>query len=411
MKRILAHGLLAVIVLTSFWLCSRVLIELKKEPVKVPPTRVVPAVAVVQVKSATVPVSIQANGTVRSRTTTQLTSQVSGQIIEVGESFEEGGFFDKDDVLLRIDPVTYQTQLANAQAQLAAAQLAAATEEAAAKQAKRDWQRLKSSEPRSDLASRLPQLAKAKADVKAAEATVISAEHSLRHTEIQAPYAGRVRSKMVDIGQSVSALGVVLADIYAIDFAEVALPLPQEDAWFLDIPKDEPSSGLAVILSGDVGANMKATWQGVVDRSSGVVDTNNRFVKIIVRVEDPYNLQGKVNREPLRLGQFVSATIPGRAIEKAFAVPREAVLPGDLDLVLVIKPKASDLKDAIMERRPVTIIRKESDRVIVTEGLKEGEYVSVTRLQISADGMEVSASVANPADQKNRGKLIEQAAP
>ena len=403
-KRILAHGLLTFIVLAVFGLAAHLLVKLRREPELVPPERVLPAIEVVRVKSATVPISIQANGTVRPRTTTQLTSQVSGQIIEVSDHFEEGGFFDEGDILLRIDPITYQTQLANAQAQLASAQLLAATEEAAVDRAKRDWQRLKSNQPSSDLAARRPQLAKAKADVTAAIAAVASAQHQLQHTNVRAPYKGRVRTKNVDLGQSVSALGVVLADIYAIDYAEVILPLPQDDAWFLD-----KSSGEVVTLTGRVGGKELASWQGEMDRSSGVVDASNRFLRMIVSVEDPYGLNGGGVQEPLKIGQFINATIPGRAIEQAYELPREALLPGDM--VLVVVPKAGDLGNAVIERRTVTIIRKENDRVIVTEGLKDGEYVSVTRLQLYADGMEVTASEKSADGAVSTGQLIQQAAP
>ena len=374
-------------------------------------------------KAHDIPVAIIAHGSVRARTSTQLTAQVSGQIIAVNPEFQDGGFFREGDVLVTIDPVQYRTQVASAKAQVATAQLALEREEALAKRNRRDWKRLDQGEA-TGLAANVPQLAKARADVLAADAALRSAEHDLANTRIRAPYTGRVRSKMADVGQSVSALGAVLADIYAIDYAEIVLPLPSEDVWFLDLPElgkaTPPTDRIPVTLKGDVGGGNEASWQGRIDRSTGLVDPQSRFVSVIVRVEDPHGLDSNTADKPiLQIGQFVRAEIRGRILKSAFVVPREAILPGDR--VLIVKEvkqvrsrnsddtMGDDEPKGTLEARPVTIVRKESERVLVTDGLQNGNIVSVTRLPFYAEGMLVRP-VPTTAEEPV-GELLQQVQP
>ena len=319
---------------------------------------------------------------------------MSGLIVSVSPQFQEGGFFRKGEVLVTIDPVRYKTQVATAKAQLATAQLGLEQQEALAKRMRRDWKRLGKGEP-SGLAANVPQLAKARADVEAAQATLKSAEHDFTNTQIIAPYTGRVRSKMADIGQSISALGAILADIYAIDYAEVVLPLSAADAGFLDLPalgnQVSDTAKVTVHLTDAEGHS----WNGQIERTTGIVDAQSRFVKVIVRVDDPYGLNNP--GPPLQIGQFVSANLTGRVLEGAFSVPREAVLPGDRVLVT---------RDNLIESRKVTIARKESGRVIVTNGLQPGERVIVTRLPYYAEGMEVEPITSE--SEVPSGQLIDQ---
>ncbi len=103
-------------------------------------------------------------------------------------------------------------------------QLALAEEQARVDQAVQDWKRLNLDEEPSELVLRGPQLRRAQANVSSAEARLESAKRDLEKTEIKAPYAGRILTKIVDVGQFVSP-GNQLAKIYAVDFAEVRLPL------------------------------------------------------------------------------------------------------------------------------------------------------------------------------------------
>src|SRR5690606_1573837 len=106
---------------------------------------------------------VRTQGTVTPSTETTLIPEVSGRIVEVSPRFEAGAFFERGDVLARIEPTRYEAALAEAEARLEGARLALAQEEAARQQAEEDWRDLGRGAP-SALALRAPQRAQAEAE-------------------------------------------------------------------------------------------------------------------------------------------------------------------------------------------------------------------------------------------------------
>ena len=76
----------------------------------------------------------------------------------------------------------------------------------------------------SSLTLREPQLAQARAVLAAAEAAYEQSKRNLKRTVILAPFDGRVRKKMVDIGANLVP-GSRIADIYNTLNLEVRLPM------------------------------------------------------------------------------------------------------------------------------------------------------------------------------------------
>ena len=206
--------------------------KLRPEQEKKEPQDILPTVETLQVYPEDLVVKVETQGTVEARTETVLTAEVSGLVEWVSPDFVAGGFFEKGEVLLKIDALEYESRLAEARSRLAQAELVYAQERALAEQAARDWEDLGRGEP-TDLVLRKPQLAKAKADREAAEAALRIAERNVRFTEVRAPYAGRVRRKRVDVGQSITARASQLAEIYSVEVAELRLPLSAKEAGFL----------------------------------------------------------------------------------------------------------------------------------------------------------------------------------
>jgi len=126
-----------------------------------------PFVAVQTVIPGTISFNIKSQGTVIPRTQTNLVSEVSGQIVETAPFFVAGGFFRKDDILLRIDPRNHEAALKQAQAQVAKARTRIETESALAGYALDDWRRLRDldavDKTASSLTLRRPPLAEAEA--------------------------------------------------------------------------------------------------------------------------------------------------------------------------------------------------------------------------------------------------------
>ena len=370
------------IALTMYW--SRPPVE-TLAPVVTPP-----GVRVHEVALTDAPLTVMSQGTVRPRTESQLVSEIDGRVIWVAPSFVEGGFFEADDVLVRIDPFDYEQQLVSARSQLAQARLRLAEEEAEAEVAQREWETLGRGDPR-ELALRKPQLDDARAAVAAAEAGVERAVRDLQRAEIVAPYAGRMRAKNVDIGQYVRR-GDAVATVYAVDFAEIRLPLPDDELAYLDLPLSyrgvEPQAQPQVTLRATF-AGETHSWNGRIVRTESEIDSVSRMVHAVAEVPDPYAQGANPDRPPLAVGMYVEAEISGRTARDVAVLPREALR--GRDRMLVVTP------DDRLEFRAVDVLRTSAESAIVETGLAAGELVVVSPLDAPTDGMLVQLAAADPA--------------
>ena len=147
------------------------------------------SVAALELKPQNYQVMIDSYGTVKPRTQSLLVAQASGQIIEVSDDFREGGFFEKGDVLLKLDDRDHQAEVKSAQANLLTAEQGLLEEKARGQQAITDWKRLGGSNQASSLVLREPQLAAAEAEVLSAQAALEKAMLDLERTKVTAPYA------------------------------------------------------------------------------------------------------------------------------------------------------------------------------------------------------------------------------
>jgi len=355
----------------------------RKEPETRIPEPPVPLVRVMPVALEDLLLSVKSQGTVSPRTESTLVTEVAGRVLEVHQSFVAGGFFEEGDLLLEIDPYDYRQALIQARSAVAQAQLRLAQEQAEAEVAREQWDDLGGGEA-SPLTLRVPQVAEAEAALASAGATVVRAERDLERTRIRAPYAGRVREKNVDRGQYVTP-GTPLAKIYAVDFAEIRLPLPDADLAFVDLPlvyrgSETRRPGPEVILRSEF-AGRSYEWRGRLVRTEGEIDPRSRMVHTVARVKDPYGRGDDPDRPPLAAGMYVEAEIIGRAVEGVAVIPRTALRSGSRVLVV-------DDDDRI-EFRDVVVLRVSDDQAVIGSGLSDGERVCLSNLAAVTDGMRV----------------------
>ncbi|MBM63320.1 MAG: hypothetical protein CL484_10265 [Acidobacteria bacterium] len=356
---------------------------LNRPPVETqPPVVIPPSVRVQQVSFETVQLTVSSQGTVQPRTTSQLVPEISGPIIEVSSSFAVGGFFEAGDILLKIDPYDYQQAVITGRSQLAQAQLRLAQEEAEAEVAQREWEEVGRGNP-SALTLRKPQVADAQAAVAAAQSALDRAIRDLERAEILAPYAGRLQSKEVDVGQFVNK-GNPVGRIYAVDSAEIRLPLPDDELAYVDVPMSyrgtQQQSGPSVTLSADF-AGRRHSWKGRIARTESEIDAVSRMVHVVAEVDDPYAPGNDPNRPPLAAGMFVEAEIEGRTIEDVVVLPW-AALRGQNQVLVV------DQEDRLRFRQ-VGVLRSTRDEILVQTGLLEGERVCISALDTVTEGMSV----------------------
>ena len=341
-------------------------------------------VAVVNKQDVSIPVFAQ--GTVTPHIQTDLVSEVSGKIIEIAPHFSTGGFFKKDELLLKIDDRDYRASLERAKAKLATARSNLAQEQGHADVARKEWlqsggNKVKRSQASTDLYLRKPQLEQAQAELDAAKADMQKAEDDLVRTSIRAPYDGIIRDKKADIGQFLSASSTI-ATIFSIDYAEVRLAIPQNKLTYLDLPSINytPKQPVKVDLYANVGGKQQH-WPAVLHRTEETIDEKSRVLRVVARVNDPYGFQAGTDT-PLRIGTFVSANITGKTLEDIIVLPHKLLRAGNYLWVV-------DEND-ILRNRQVETLQSDGKNVYISSGLEEGEQVSLSLVNRSIVGTRVT---------------------
>lgn len=159
--------------------------------------------------------SVSATGTLQAVTTVQVGTQVSGTIQELYADFNS--LVKKGQVLVRLDPSLFQTQIEQAQANLSRSQadlerLKVTLDDARTKLVRTNELWAQQLIPRTELdtaevsvRSMEAQIRSSQAQVTQAQASLNQSEVNLAHTVIEAPIDGLVISRNVDVGQTVAA--------------------------------------------------------------------------------------------------------------------------------------------------------------------------------------------------------------
>jgi len=343
-------------------------------------------VDVLALETMSAQLAVRSQGTVLPRTQTTLGAEVGGTIVEISPKFIPGGVFRAGEVLLRIDATDYRVAVRQA--------------EALVKQRKIEF----------DGAAKLRQqgyraeaeYASAAAALASAEAELVRAQRNLERTEIRLPYEGMVLSKDADLGQFVSP-GARLGVTFATDYAEVRLPLTDQDLAFVDLPEATEiaetgaAQGPAVTLSA-TRMGKPADWEARIVRSEGVVDEKSRVTYAVARIDDPYCL----HREgiPLPVGTFVTADIAGRAMDDVIRVPRSALRAASQLLIVD--------DDNRIRIREVDVIRADARSAYIGGGVEAGERIAVSAIETPLNGMYVRTTDRPEADEGKAEKVASE---
>ncbi|NKF50642.1 efflux RND transporter periplasmic adaptor subunit [Shewanella sp. WXL01] len=361
--------------------------SLKKPPEEKPPVDNTPLVSVQNIEFKPMTFSVSSYGVVNAKYETELISQVNGEIVYLSDKFVKGGFVKKGEILAKIDPSDYESNLLDAQAKIATANASLIQEKANAAVAEQEWSRITEGKP-TELSLRKPQLAQAIASLKSAEASLHRAERDLERTIIKAPYDSLIATRNIGLGSYVapgSAIGLMLGT----EVAEVRLPLADKEIQYLE----SRGADAKVQLVGSY-AGSKQQWAGKIVRSEGVVDSKSRMTYLVAQIDDPYGLNSP--KPELRYGTYVTATINGSDAGDVTIIPRYLVVNG--------KVAVMD-EDNTLRYKAVDIIRQEGSNVVVSSGLESGMRVITSALDYPVEGM----VVALPQDKLLQSEPEQQA--
>ena len=400
-------GLLLPLGLVTLAACSGGNAE-SKQPPKRPPV----PVAVAPVERKTVPLLVQAIGTVEAYQVVSVRAQVGGELMRV--HIAEGQDVKKGDLLFSIDPRPYEAALANAQATLAKDQgqvaqaravlqrdtarvgqtrAALARDQAQARNAEVSERRyadllkreLISQEQYDQIRTTAEALA---ATVRSDEAEVASAEETVRadqaavrsaeeivkadaalvdnarlqlgYTTIRSPIDGRAGSLQLNQGNVVRSGGnndSTLLVINQVQPVYVSFTVPQQQ--LSQIKRYMAAAPLTVdaVTSGDPKPERGTVTfiDNAVDQSTGTIRLKATFTNADRR---------------LWPGQFVNVALTLAVENDAIVIPAQALQTGQQGpFVFVVKP------DQTVDTRRVAVARTQGTETILTGGLEAGESV------------------------------------
>ena len=372
-------GVITVAVLFFAVIVAYGLVKTAPAPEQFTPKESTTSIRVVEVNRERVRLEVSSQGSVMPYKESELIPEVNGRVSWMSPNLLPGGYFSKDEVLLRIDNRDHRSKVARSKAAL---NRSMAEEELARFELGRMEELVKKKlTSQSSLEIVLRNHRIAEAVLQDSKIALEQAFRDLKRTEIKAPYDGLVRSEKVDLGQYVSR-GMVIASIYAAQYAEVRLPVADKQLAYLDLPlghRGELADEVKpeVLLFTDYGGKYYE-WIGKLVRTEAEIDSRSRMVTAVVRVNNNNN----VDQPDLPIGLFVNARIKGRWVEGVVTIPRAALR--NQSKVLVVD------KDNRIHYRDVKILRFENDNVIVSDGLESGDVVNISPLQTIVEDMLVN---------------------
>jgi RND family efflux transporter MFP subunit len=279
-------------------------------------------------------------------------------LVEVGERVEEG------QILARLDPVPFRLRLEQAAAERDRA--VATLRERERRAASIATLHTAGHATRFSHDGAQAELATARGNLRAAEASLALAERDLRNAALRAPFPGRVATREAEPMADLRA-GQAVLSLDGAGPAEVLLRAPASL-----LPHLAPGTGLSVrVAAAANGAAIPATVVQAGGRGEGGLT-----FPVIARLDAAASV-------PLRAGLVADATVTLGEGRRAILLPEAAVIPGAPDAVVMV------VEEGRARRRPVRLGPARAGRVEVAEGLRGGETVVAVAPTFLAEGQAV----------------------
>jgi len=323
------------------------------------------------------PVYLESFGSLYSLNDVDIKAQVTGQIKEI--NFTEGADVKKGDLLITIDPVSYQAQLDKARAALNQALADLKLKKVTFERNKILFEKQLISKQDND--KYCADFSSAEAQVRMDKAGVDIAQINFDYCFIRSPVDGLAGKQLVNIGNIITANdGPVLVNVKTIDQLYIDFTVTE-----VDLSKVREAMGKGT-LKVEIASNDSPDkfYTGELMMLDNTVDntTGTFLLRAIV---------SNKNRQ-LWAGQFVTVRLILNIEKNAVQVPYEAVQMGqDGSYIFVI---TADNKADL--RLVKTGNRQEGNNIVVSEGIKPGEKV-VTAGQL---GLSPGALVMDTAQMK-----------
>jgi membrane fusion protein, multidrug efflux system len=349
-----------------------------------------PEVEVVQVEQKDVPIWNEWVGTLEGLVNAQIKPQVTGYLLR--QTFKEGSFVRKGELLFEIDPRTFQAALDQAKAQRANAEGQLAQAEANQVKAQLDVNRYtplakEQAVTQQDLDNAIQanvaaqaQVRAAKAQIDAAKAQVDAAQLNLGFTRIVSQIDGIAGIAQAQIGDLVGPT-TLLTTVSTLDPIKVYFPVSEKG--YLNYIKENPDAAKRAEQERQLGLEMILA-DGSLYPHEGSFSFADRQVDVktgTLRLQGLFPNPGNI----LRPGQFARVRAITTTKKGALLVPQRAVteLQGSYQVAVVGK-------DNKVEIRPVKVAQRIGTQWIIDAGLKPGERVVAEGIQRVRAGITVN---------------------
>ena len=320
-------------------------------------------VTVETVRSADVPVVFEYVGQVVGARDAEVRARVAGIVVK--RNFIEGGAVKKGQSLYSLDAAPFQAALARADADVAAA-------EARVAQAARTLARLKPlaeakavSQREADDALSAEQIARA--DLKGAQARRAEAALNLAYTRVESPIAGITGRSQVSEGSLVSGAQLLLTTVTQSDPMKLRFGIADTDQmrW-----RTEAAAGqLQLPPHGAFEVEVKLADGSTLAHRGRLVFADTRVSGNTATVEAEAEIANPDGA--LKPGQFVRVRLLGALRPNAVKVPARAVLEGPQGKFVYLATDGKALP------RPVTVGEQLADGWVITKGLATGDALIV----------------------------------
>lgn len=339
------------------------------------------AVKSMQVIKRDTPNLYEFTGFVEAQQEANITANVSGKI--TSKNFNGGDWVEAGQVLFSIDQRTYRANVLNAQAGVASARTELARLETDAQRYAKLYEQHAVSRQAYDLA--LAQRDQAQATVKAREALLENAQISMGDTDVRAPFAGKISTSDLSVGNYVTAGQTVLATMSNTNPVRIKFSISENE--YLALAKAHTDAGvnslqdLKLILS-----------DGTVYEGSGAVDQVNREISgntgaltLKARFSNDSNI--------LLPGMFARLQANAGTRKNAVLIPQRAVKE-----MLYKKFVFVIGNDNKVDMREVTLGARVGKLWLVEKGLNGDETIVVEGIQKVNKGSEVKATAMTEAE-------------
>lgn len=363
-----------------------------------------------KVEAITLTETVSATGKVQPEVEVKISSEVSGEIIEL--PIKEGQAIKKGDLLVRINPDLYESGVNRSAAALSTAKAGLSQSEAQLKEAEANYNRNRSLFDKGVIsksewdkivsAYEVAVAAKQSAyfNVQSANATVSEARDNLNRTTIYSPVDGTISKLDAELGERVvgtqQMAGTEILRVANLNNMEVEVDVNENDIVKVEIG-DEADI--------EVDAYLKRKFKGVVTSISNSASSDltadqvtNFKVKVRILKESYEDMtEGKAsNYSPFRPGMTATVEIITQRKENILAVPISAVViktdttSAKKDVIAEMERKEKEQKTGKLDERfecvfinqggkavlkPIKTGIQDDTNIEVVSGLEKGDEV------------------------------------